>query len=48
MLLSKPDSLLYPAPMNAVVARGPVLVQMLLPQAPPVVIHVLAPGQLVI
>jgi hypothetical protein len=34
--------------MNAAVARGSVLVQMLLPQAPPVVVNLLAHDQLVI
>jgi hypothetical protein len=48
MLLAEPSYLLYPAPMNAAVARGSVLVQMLLPQAPPVVINLLAHDQLVI
>jgi hypothetical protein len=48
MLLAEPSYLLYPAPMNAAVARGSVLVQMLLPQAPPVVVNLLAHDQLVI
>jgi hypothetical protein len=49
MLLTEPCYLSYPARVKAVVARGPLWVQTLLPEAPPVVIHPqLAPDQLVL
>jgi hypothetical protein len=48
MLLDEPSYLSYPAPMKVVVPHGPLRVQMLLPQAPPMAIHPLAPDQLVL
>jgi hypothetical protein len=48
MLLVDPSYLSYLAPIKAVVCRGPLRVQTLLPQAPLVIIHPLAPDQLVL